>query len=197
MQLAAGDACTMEEVDDAERALATAVPDALGSYFRLAGREARFNRAHNQLLQPAEWFIDAGHLVFLAENQSVVFWGIPVGDARSDPPVSQGVNRDPIEWFPEHHSCSEFLGVMAHWQAVMGGFGRTWSAIVDANFQERLDGWGRVGAVNGMHAFNRSGVALCWLRWDDDWRIFAASADDAEVECLSESLNVAWDPNYE
>jgi hypothetical protein len=108
-----------------------------------------------------------------------------------------GVNGDPIEWFPEHHSCSEFLCVMAHWQAVMGGFGRTWSASVDANFPERLDGWGRVGAVNGMHAFNRSGVALCWLRWDDDWRIFAASADDGEVERLSGSLNVSWDPNYE
>jgi hypothetical protein len=58
-------------------------------------------------------------------------------------------------------------------------------------------GWTHVGETNGMHAFVRSGVALCWLRWDDDWRIFIAGANYADVERLSESLSVTWDRNYE
>src|SRR5687767_13749169 len=86
------DGCTVEEVSAAERRLGLRTPAAIRDYFLLAGREARINQAHNHLLGPSEWFVDSGHLVFLAENQNVVLWGLPVSDARDDPAVLQGVN---------------------------------------------------------------------------------------------------------
>jgi len=182
---------------EVEQALAISIPDALQSYFLVAGRETRLNQAHNHLLAPAAWFIDSRHLVFLEENQAVVFWGVPIEPNEEDPSVAQAVNGVRIDWNLEHHSCCEFLSVMLHWQAVMGAFGRTWSAVVGADFLDALADWTLVGEVNGMHAFNRGGVALCWLRWDDEWRIFAAAADHTQVASLSSSLDVSWDPNYE
>ena len=192
-----GDACTVNELAVVERSLGISLPASLRGYFRAAGRESRLNQAHNHLLSPREWFVDSNHLVFLAESQDVVFWGVRLDAAERDPPVSQGVNRERIEWHPEHSSCAEFLCVMLHWQAVMGAFGRTWSAVVGRDFPVRLEGWTRVGESNGMQAFARDGIALCWLRWDEEWRIFVAASDHAKVERLDDSLSVAWDRDYE
>jgi hypothetical protein len=75
----------------------------------------------------------------------------------------------------------------------MGAFGRTWSAVVDAEFPKRLDGWRYAGEINAMRAYSRNAVALCWLRWDDEWRIFAASLHDDRVEELGRALSLAWD----
>jgi len=196
LTLVSGDACSPEELDAVERSLGISIPKSLRAYFRVAGHEARLNLAHNRLLPPSEWFVDSNRLAFLAENQNVVFWGVPLNAVQPDPPVLQGVNGDPIEWHPEHASCSDFLCVMLHWQAVMGGFERTWSAVVGSGFRKNLEGWTHVGETNGMHAFVRSGVALCFLQWDDDWRIFVAGANYADVERLSQSLSVSWDRAY-
>lgn len=192
-----GDACSVDELCVVERSIGITLPASLRSYFRVAGRESRLNQAHNHLLSPEEWFVDSTHLVFLAENQNVVFWGVRLDAVEHDPPVFQGVNGDRIEWYPEHFSCAEFLCVMLHWQVVMGAFGRTWSAVVGSDFPTKLDSWTPVGKANGMHAFARDGIALCWLRWDEDWRIFVAGSDHAQVEQLGDSLSIAWDRDYE
>lgn len=197
VQLEPTDGCPEEEISAAERRLGLRAPAAIRDYFLLAGREARINQAHNHLLSPSEWFVDSGQLVFLAENQNVVLWGFPVADVRDDPAVLQGVNGDEIAWHPEHPSLSEFLTVMIHWQAVMGAFGRTWSAVVDSEFPRRLDLWRYAGEVNGLCAYSRDAVALCWLRWDDEWRIFAASMKEDCVEALGRALSLAWDRDFE
>jgi hypothetical protein len=197
VRLSPADGFTDEELAAVERSFAVSIPSSLRGYLRAAGREVGLNQAHNHLLPPGEWFIDCNRLVFLAENQYVVFWGVPLGVADPDPPVFQGINGEPIDWYAEHSSCSEFLCVMLHWQAVMGGLGRTWSAVVARNFPERLEGWTYVGEVNDMRAFALDGVALCWLPWKEGWRIFVASTDEAQVARLSEALSVVWDPDYE
>ena len=41
-------------------------------------------------------------LVFMEENQCVVYWAIDRADLEgADPIVWQGVNGEPIEWFAE------------------------------------------------------------------------------------------------
>jgi hypothetical protein len=192
-----GDGCSEAEIAAAEARLGVRIPSAIRAYFLLCGRETVLNRAHNRLLLPSDWCLDVDHLVFLTENQNVVVWGTDIGEQTDDPPILQGVNGNEIEWHPEHARASEFLIVMLHWQAVMGGLGRTWSAIVDREFPTRLPGWRYAGEVNAMRAYSRDGVALCWLEWEDTWRIFVASADEVRVEGLAEQFSVAWDPNYD
>lgn len=59
-------------------------------------------------------------LVFMEENQCVVFWGIAKADlGEADPVVWQGVNGEPIEWYAEDHRLSRFL--MAMWKWIMTG----------------------------------------------------------------------------
>jgi hypothetical protein len=197
MRLQDDDGCSEAEVAAGEARLGVRAPAAIRAYFLLSGRETVLNQAHNHLLLPSEWCLDAGHLIFLAENQNVVLWGTDVSEHREDPPILQGVNGDQVEWHPENERASEFLIVMLHWQAVMGGLGRTWSAIVDREFSARLSDWRYAGEVNAMRAYSRDGVALCWLEWEDTWRIFAASTDELRVEKLAEQLSITWDPNYE
>jgi len=63
-------------ISDPETRLGLKLPAVLRDYYLLAGRFDRFNRAHNELRRPDEWSVDGGKLVFLEENQCVVFWGV-------------------------------------------------------------------------------------------------------------------------
>jgi hypothetical protein len=191
-----------EEIDAtvlalAEQRLGIRVPDALRAYFAVSGGEQRFNQAHNSLLSPEQWFVDTGRLVFLAENQSVVFWGVVAVDDRPDPPVDQGVNDETIAWYPEHPSCSGFLMAMLCWQAAMGGFGRTWSAAVTEHFRGKLiDSWRRVGSFERLEAFVRDGVVLCLSPFEKEWRVFASSFSPDAMERAGRELSLSWDPDY-
>lgn len=194
IELKSGDGCDASEVVSAEERLSLSTPLALRDFFLVAGREARLTRVHNRLLPPDEWFVDAGHLVFLEENQNVVFWGVPVA-TDEDPTVDQGVNGSTIEWHSECDRCSVFLQVMFSWQAVMGGLGRTWSARVDDAFAKRLQGWTAVGNVHELTAYSASGTALCHVPWDDGPRIFVSGIDEPRADALADEWGIVWDPH--
>lgn len=97
------------------------LPLALHEYYLVAGNEQHLNHSHNRLLAPKDIFDDGGRLVFMEENQSVVYWGV-AKDSGNDPPVEQVVNvaNERLEWHPEHASCTEFLEVMLISQANFG-----------------------------------------------------------------------------
>ena len=192
VSLQSGDAVLEMELTIAEHRLDVRVPEALRQYTLLAGREAILNGAHNRLLSPRDWSVDDGHLVFLDENQSVVQWGVAVTGA-DDPPVHQ---RAGGEWFLEHDHCSEFLEVMLHWQAVMGGAEFMRSAL-DAEFPARLQGFRRAGAINELTAYSRDHVALCFVPWDDGPRIFVAGGNARAVQSLAEELSFEWDASFD
>ena len=122
--LGSQDGCPSADVDNAERRLGIKLPVSLKAYYLLSGREKRLNQFHNRLLPPAMMFADSDYVVFMEENQRVVFWGtLGTREAKDDGPVFQGVNvRDKaIDRHPEHESCFTFLNVMAIWHASFGG----------------------------------------------------------------------------
>ena len=124
-----------------------------GITMRSPGETARFNRIFNRLYAPHEWFVDAGKLVFMEENQAVVVWGTTASpEPEDDPPVYQGVKGQPIEWYVEHEHLPVFLVVMLHWQGAFGGaMRRCGTAVVHPNLLGRLDrDWPFVGEVNQM-----------------------------------------------
>ena len=109
--------------DDAVRAklaeLRLTIPRALSEYYSLAGCHW-INENHHQLrrIERIEWMDDK--LVFMDENQCVVFWGIQMDDlSEADPIVWQGVNGEPIEWYREDYKVSRFL--MALWKWTITG----------------------------------------------------------------------------
>jgi hypothetical protein len=118
------DCCELSEIENAEKRLGIKIPLSLKEYYLLSGREKRINQFHNRLRPPEKWFVDGDNLVFMEENQWVVYWGVPVAKAETkDSGVFQGVNfRDKgIDWHSEHESCATFLNVMAIWHASYGG----------------------------------------------------------------------------
>src|SRR3712207_4710383 len=91
--LKASDRTPADALSRAERRLGVRLPGALREYYRACGRFGPLNRAHDRLIAPEKLFVDSGKLVFLEENQWVVYWGVEAAsERRGDPPVFQGVN---------------------------------------------------------------------------------------------------------
>ena len=176
----------------AEARLGLRLPVVLRQYYLLAGRFDRFNRAHNQLLRPEEWSVDGGKLVFLEENQCVVFWGVDVGAlTEDDPPVFQAENvRDrPTEWYLELKRCSEFLIVMLHLQAVWAGYDFLGaSKITSEALTKFLTGWTSAGSIKELSAFNREGAAACVLQGKDSLQLDVGGRTERDLKLIEAEL---------
>jgi hypothetical protein len=178
------------------------LPAALRSYYLVAGKH-KLNRVYNRLYDPNAWRVHLDHLVFMEENQAVVFWGIPMKQlSLLDPSIYQApkYKGQPHAWYLEHDNCSTWLQVMLHWQATFGGghpFTQTAPAPPDT--LPTLDQqWTFIGEVNGMRAYNRPGQAVCYLQWQDffettpSWRIFAGSSTSDGINSIAKDLSLKW-----
>jgi hypothetical protein len=192
--LTSDDGQSETSISDAEARLGMRLPVVLREYYLLAGRFDRFNRVHNQLLRPEGWFVDGGKLVFLEENQGVVFWGVESGTSPDDdPPVYQGPNvrGRPTEWYLEHERCSEFLLVTLHLQVVWGGYEFLGgSEITSEALGKFLTGWTRAGRVKELLAFSREGGAACVLEGKGSSQLYVGGRTEQEFEVIRAELEV-------
>jgi hypothetical protein len=168
------------------------LPAVLRAYYSLVGRFDRFNRAHNRLLRPEDWYVDGGKLVFLEENQCVVYWGVDAsGTPKDDPPVYQGLNirGQATEWSLEHETCSEFLLVTLHLQAVWGGYEFLGGSEITPEAMERfLTGWAPAGRVKELVAFHREGGAACVLEGKDSTQLYVGGRTEPDLEAIEAEL---------
>ena len=75
------------------------------------------SKEHNRLRDPAELSLLEGKLVFMEENQVVVFWGVDERACdQNDPEVFQASNEEPIVWYSEEISLSDFIIKVWRWQ---------------------------------------------------------------------------------
>jgi hypothetical protein len=188
------DGVSRRDIEAAEKRLGIAVPHSLLDYFAVAGFEKRFNCCFNRLLPPDEWFVDANRLVFMEENQAVVYWGVSCDGRLDDPPVSQGVNGARIKWYRVNDKCSVFLAVMLHWHGAYGGaLPISSTAYAPLSLRKRLrKEWEFVGEVNRMQAFTTSGKCVCHLKWEDGWRIFAGATTKEKMAEIADELSLTW-----
>lgn len=179
-----------------ERRLGRSLPAALRDFYLVAGRERRFNQALNRVLAPGAWFLDRQRLVFMEENQSAAWWGVSIRNAAShDPPVSQGINDEPITWRREHRKCSVFLAVMLHYQAVNGGFRFSAMATAPADASRRLrNGWTYYGEVNKLRAYSRENQVVCLSPFMDTMCLFAGAKTQPDVQTMAKDLHVTLNP---
>jgi hypothetical protein len=190
--LTSEDGVPAAEITAGEHRLGVRLPRALREYYLIAGRLDQLNRAHNRLYSAQDWFVDAGKLAFMEENQRVVFWGIPInGKTDDDPPVLQGVNisDQPIEWHPEHGCCSEFLVMMLHWQAVCGGMPFIGAADISSAALGRIRAdWRFVGQMGELLAFARDGGAACVIGEGEALQLFAGSRTEVAFNLMSAEM---------
>jgi hypothetical protein len=182
-------------VAQAEARLGLRLPSVLRSYYLLAGRYDRFNRAHNRLLRPEKWPVDGGKLVFLEENQWVLSWGVEASRSPDDdPPVYQGPNirGRPTEWHLEHERCSEFLLVMLHLQAVWGGYDFIGGSDITPEALPRfLTDWTPAGRVKELMAFHREGGAACVLEGAGSLQLYFGGRTERDFEAIEADLEAA------
>ncbi len=148
----------------AEKTLGIRLPPALRDYYRVAGHEACLNQQHNRLLAPHEWRVEQSRLIFMAENQCVVWWGVDLRKPENpDPMVYQGIDDETWSWHSEYRPCSQFLSIMLHYQAVNGGCPACGSCYLKdrLTYQFRRHGWTYQGTLNGMKAYSRQGQVVC------------------------------------
>jgi hypothetical protein len=100
-----------------EHRLKLRLPSALRSYYELAGKLG-INTEHHQLYSPRELRIENRKLVFMGENQAVVFWSIDLKDLKKpDPLVYQANNESEVVWHSKDLCFSDWIIKIWRWQA--------------------------------------------------------------------------------
>jgi hypothetical protein len=109
------DALESALLGESEKRLKVKLPGALKICHELAGC-LEINTEHNRLYGPKKLTKQNGKLVFMEENQVVVFWGMDIRSlSMLDPEVFQGNNETPIQWSPEGLVFSDFIIRMWRW----------------------------------------------------------------------------------
>ena len=108
------DGIPFQDIANCEKRLRRNLPTALGEYYAMAGK-LDINVEHNRLYTPRQLKNWRGKLVFMEENQNVVFWAVNINDSV-DPEVLQACNEMPLRWYSEECTFSRFILKMWRWQ---------------------------------------------------------------------------------
>ena len=93
-ELGRSDGIPFQDIARCEKRLGTPLPIALREYYAMAGK-LDINVEHNRLYTPRQLKNWRGKLVFMEENQNVVFWAVDIDDSM-DPEVLQACNEMPL-----------------------------------------------------------------------------------------------------
>jgi hypothetical protein len=110
-----GDGFEVTELAKSEKRLNLKLPLAFREYYEFVGK-LPINTKHNILYSPSKLKIWKGKLLFMDENQRVVFWGLDMQELdQTDPQVFQAPHSEPIKWYSEEKPFSEFILSMWRW----------------------------------------------------------------------------------
>jgi hypothetical protein len=174
------------------------LPAALRDYYLVAGHEKKLNHSHNRLLAPKDIFVNTNRLVFMEENQNVVYWGVTADTTEDNPLVQQGTNNESeqFEWHSEGIRCAEFFEVMLFLQASLGGALEYSSTTkVAPEFQEKLKrGWQFVGELGGLQTYARPGCALSFVKWEEhSFMLFSGFNNHKMQATVAKELGIDWE----
>jgi hypothetical protein len=178
-------------VEAAETRLGFRLPDPLRDYYLSVGRH-KINCAHNRLWPPDALEVWRGRLVFMEENQCVVFWGVRSRSLATDPVVFQTTDLEDGDWVAES-ACSQFLLGMLCWQAIGGGVPHIgYSDPLGQAAARRLTrGWSPAGHMAGLSAFVRDGRVACLLKEDKSALLHVGARSRRDFQALVAELGVA------
>ena len=132
------DGISESDILKTEESLLFELPTALREYYKTVGNVDELNQSHNFLIELSElphilfdlknqpqalfevgenWQSTEDFLIFMTENQAVVYWALKVDLMNvTDPIVWQIVSNSPPEFYSEKKSFSEFIVEMFEWQ---------------------------------------------------------------------------------
>ncbi len=193
--LAAGDACAVQRIDDAQARLGVAAPEPLRALYECVGASPMLMRSFQRFLPPEDWRVEAGRLVFLEENQGVCEWGV---DAQQQ--VWMRLDPGP-QWHAEGLDLQGFLDVVLPYQLAQGGWPfagmctvprGTYAAELAA--LARQLGWPLVTDHNGLTLYGQ-GACLLWAlapaRDEDEAMLFLSCLHQDEFGRLLAQLDFA------
>ena len=111
------------------------LPDIFIEFYSKFAATKNVKDTFNYFLSPSKWDIIDDRLVFLEENQNVVFWGIHKLHLQKygDPIVDIANNTDPIEWVKEDLNFSNFIQFVFFYNIIMGTFNRYNERFISKN----------------------------------------------------------------
>ena len=176
-------------VEATEARLGLRIPGPLRDYYLTVGRH-KLNRIHNRLTEPKELEVRQGRLVFMEENQSVVYWGVRAKVKALDPIVFQTQDPDGDDWFAES-SCSSFLLTMLSFHATGGLPCIGYSDKFSRNEVPRLvKSWTPVGRVREMSGFANGGKVLCVFEEGDQAFIQVGAPNRRDFRAITQELGI-------
>jgi len=102
-----------------EKRLNIQIPSILCELYLNVGNNVLFIDGFNHFAQMNELFVKDNKLVFLQENQSVMYWAVDLTDLKT---VYQTTNQNfdgAVEWFKEDVAIDRFIEMMLYFQCVM------------------------------------------------------------------------------
>ena len=166
----------------------------------------KINSCYNRFLPIESAAMNNQKIVFLEEYHFKWVWGVEqASSAHSDGTVwCGGITPEGFQWRVEHASCRDFLSLMMIWNGTFGGgFPITAEGFVDEVEAARLfdRDWTFLAEVNGIKAFQRSGVAACFCRQEDlmqkleglgSGRIYLAGQNQALLQHTKNCFSGKW-----
>lgn len=115
---------SLADIDTTQKRLGLSLPKILVEYHQVLGLEQVLNHTHNDILGIDEIDFVGDYLIIAKENQEVCHWAIKKGDLHQDNPSVYACyhieDKNP-NWYLENKTLSDFLLMMALFNATMGG----------------------------------------------------------------------------
>lgn len=109
---------SISEIEKIELQLEISIPKPLKYFYLSIGKIDLFADGFQHFAKPNQLYLKDEKLIFLEENQSVVYWGIDINNPKI---VFQTTNieEEEIDWYEEDILLDKFIELMIYFQCVM------------------------------------------------------------------------------
>jgi hypothetical protein len=170
------------ELQKAEITLSIQLPFMLREFYRNLGRNELFLNGFQHVYHPHELEIKDKILIFMAENQGVVLWGIKLDDLNNADPLVYQVNPDDTtEIYSEEKNLSDFWQIILYYQAAQGGYPYSGQLRKYQNVLSDIENhWEKVIEDEGLHVWWDDGKIVFRLDMNDDFYDFLIASARTE-----------------
>jgi hypothetical protein len=181
-----------------EKRLNCILPYILRQYYLELGNHSVLNQSQDNLILPSKLKFDkTDFLIFYAENQCVVLWGIKKADFKlKNPPVYTLIDDD--EWVLECENLSDFLFSMAHLQAIFAfPYNAHKVGITKDDFKKVTQNWRKIENTLTIWSVefyqNTSNEILATMQNEDEISLYIAAKTEESFAKVNSQFNIEWD----
>lgn len=170
----------IDDIYKVEKTLNCKIPNTLVDYYTQIGKIELFTNGFNQFVAPEELLILDNKLVFLEENQGVLYWAIDLDENTVYQTSDLNVNTT---WYKEDFKLPSFLEMMLYFQClfadqsyhqkVQGGFDYFASLAIDLKYKSNYKAqdfikkvtseWNNVSSINHISIHQKNNHLLCYF----------------------------------